>query len=86
MRKYRRDNGLSFGEVARTFAVSLERLCLLESVRATPAFREGRRFERLLCKQKIALKQGGLRKNIVNERARAFPCSFCLTNKLLYAF
>ncbi len=47
LRKYRRDNGLSFGEFARQLGVSVERLGLLELDRATPTSRERRRFERL---------------------------------------
>lgn len=56
LRKYRRDNGLSFGEVARRLGVSLEQLGLLELDRESPTLRVRRRFERLLAKQKTAPK------------------------------
>lgn len=56
LRKYRLDNGLSFGEVARRLGVSLEQLGLLELNRESPTLRVRKRFESLLAKQKTAPK------------------------------
>lgn len=53
LRKYRQDNGLSFGEVARRLGVSLERLGRLELDREQPSRFVRRRFDKL-AKQKTA--------------------------------
>ncbi len=54
LRRYRRDNGLTPGEVCRQLGVSLERLGMLELDRAKPTALEKFRLNRLLAKQKTA--------------------------------
>ena len=50
LRKYRQENGLSFGEAAHRLGVTLERFGTLELDRAQPTVRERRRLERLIAR------------------------------------
>ena len=54
LRRYRRDNGFTPGEVRRQLGVSLERLGMLELDRAKPTSIEKWRLNRLIAKQKTA--------------------------------
>lgn len=54
LRKYRKESGLSYDDIAAQFGISLERLALLELSRVTPTAREKRRLEKYLSKQKAA--------------------------------
>ena len=54
LRRYRRDNGFTPGQVCCQLGMSIERLGLLELDRSTPTFLDKWRLNRLIDKQKTA--------------------------------